>query len=115
MRLSTHAYIYCGGWNVQIELFQGQESCITDLIDTFNGGKVLKWGQKNLGNCTYLEVNGYTTTFKIRCQSPNDFCPKYLYLELTNDFHFLSKRMKHWHDISDNEKTFESLTLWKKP
>ena len=110
INLSTHPDLYCGGYLVQIEVTQNGKRCLTEKIDEFTRGRTLRWSRKNekLGDCNDLEVDiTKEMSFKMKTESTNDFCPEHLHLELDYGVTFLSGKMMHWHDRSDNEHSHE--------
>lgn len=114
IQLSTHPDLSCGGYLVQIEIIQNEKSCLTEKIDEFTRGKTLRWtlSNKKLGDCKDLDVHiAKEISFKMKTESTNDFCPEHFHLELDYGVTFLSGKMVHWHDNSDNEDSHEAKAM----
>ena len=102
LSLTTHSDRYCGGYNVFIELYDGTMNCITSKITEFERGDILSWTGSKLGSCRNKIF--FLDNFKVKTTSDNDFCPKYLTIEM-NNAEFKSEIMNEWFDQSKNSNT----------
>jgi hypothetical protein len=105
--LTTHSDNECGGYNVWIEIEVDKKTCITKQIPEFAAGNTLLWFGKYLGSCRDFEFGKDLDmiNFKVKENTTNDFCPRYLYAFMDSDVTFRSDEMTAWYEYDDtNDK-----------
>ena len=106
LTLTTQSDDYCGGYNVWIEIEVDNKTCITKQIPEFDRGNTLLWFGKYLGSCRDFEFGKdlELINFKIKENTGDDFCPRYLYAFVEGGVTFKSDEMAHasgdWYERS---------------
>ena len=106
LTLTTHSDDYCGGYNVWIEIEVDNKTCITKEIPEFDRGNTLLWFGKYLGSCRDFEFGKdlELINFKVKENTGDDFCPRYLYAFVEGGVTFKSDEMAHaagdWYERS---------------
>ena len=108
LSLTTHSNLECGGYDVFIELHEGTMNCTTSKIAEFERGDILSWTGSELGSCRNKVFHfDMIANFKVKTTSDDDFCPKYLTIEM-NNAEYKSEKMNEWFDKSKNSDTLRA-------
>ena len=95
--MTTHSDDYCGGYNVWIEIEVNGKKCTTKEIPEFDRGNTLVWYGKYLSSCRDFEFGEdlELINFKVKSNSNNKYCPRFLYAFMEGGITFKSDEMAH--------------------
>jgi len=108
LTLTTQSDDYCGGYNVWIEIEVDGKTCATKEIPGFDRGDTLLWYGKYLSSCRDFEFGEdlELIIFKVKSNSNNKYCPRYLHAFVEGGITFKSDQMAHESgDWYQNSKT----------